>query len=545
MNPLSSLEEFKDLDPSELQALMETMLREDPNTYQQLHEVLLSADSRVWIPLPGAQTMAYESKADVVGYGGAAGGGKTALACGLAMNEHQNTAFFRREGTQLEGIVDYMEELMGTRDGYNGQKGIWRAPKLGKKFEFCSTPHPGDETKYQGRPKDLLIVDEAANFLEAMVRFIMGWVRSVDPTQRCRTLLCFNPPTTPEGYWIKSYFAPWLDDNYPNPAEPGELRWFATIGGIDKEVEDNSPVYDEELKKHITPQSRTFIPARVVDNPYLVNTGYMSTLQALPEPLRSQMLYGDFSAGIDDHVYQCIPTAWVDKAMERWGDKLSKKPTMTSMGADVSRGGRDSMWLAPRYGWWYDELIQVPPNVTMDGRTAAAAIMGHLGKGCPVRVDGNGIGASVVDHLAGWGVRHDSLLMQAAATASQVINIPGLVYGNLRAQLYWEFRCILDPNSGFEVALPPDSELRADLTAARYKLPATGTRFYIESKDDIVKRLGRSPDKGDAVVYSSVDTEISELGRNNLPQEVTIKHSSGARKVRPRANGRNKPRRVG
>jgi hypothetical protein len=31
---------------------------------------------------PGPQTMAYESKADIVGYGGAAGGGKTDLACG-------------------------------------------------------------------------------------------------------------------------------------------------------------------------------------------------------------------------------------------------------------------------------------------------------------------------------------------------------------------------------------------------------------------------------------------------------------------------------
>ena len=44
---------------------------------------LLDADiaERPWTPLPGPQTMAYESLADVVGFGGAAGGGK-----GLALD---------------------------------------------------------------------------------------------------------------------------------------------------------------------------------------------------------------------------------------------------------------------------------------------------------------------------------------------------------------------------------------------------------------------------------------------------------------------------
>ena len=35
----------------------------------------------------------------------------------------------------------------------------------------------------------------------------------------------------------------------------------------------------------------------------------MATLQSLPEPLRSQMLYGDFNAGTEDDSMQVIPTA--------------------------------------------------------------------------------------------------------------------------------------------------------------------------------------------------------------------------------------------
>src|SRR3981189_2997714 len=94
----------------------------------------------------------------------------------------------------------------------------------------------GDELKYQGRPKDLLALDEATNFLEAQARFLMGWVRTTIPGQRCRAVLTFNPPTTTEGQWVLQFFGPWLDENHPNPAKPGELRWFAVIDGKDTEV---------------------------------------------------------------------------------------------------------------------------------------------------------------------------------------------------------------------------------------------------------------------------------------------------------------------
>ena len=220
----------------------------------------------------------------------------------------------RREATQLAGVVDRLTELIGTRDGYNGQEKIWR---LGdRQIEFGSVPNVGDETKYQGRPHDLLVFDEAANFLERQVRFLLGWLRTTDPTQRCQALLTFNPPTTAEGRWIVQFFAPWLDSKHPRPAQPGELRWFATIDGKDTEVESGQEIV--RGLERIKPLSRTFIPSRVTDNPYLMGTGYMATLQSLPEPLRSQMLYGDFNAGMEDDPWQVIPTKWVDLAMSRW-----------------------------------------------------------------------------------------------------------------------------------------------------------------------------------------------------------------------------------
>jgi hypothetical protein len=53
--------------------------------------------------------------------------------------------------------------------------------------------------------------------------------------------MTFNPPTTSEGRWVIEFFGPWLDAKHPNPALPGELRWFTTIAGKDQEVTDTRP----------------------------------------------------------------------------------------------------------------------------------------------------------------------------------------------------------------------------------------------------------------------------------------------------------------
>jgi hypothetical protein len=77
-------------------------------------------------------------------------------------------------------------------------------------------------------------------------------------------------------------------------------------------------------------------------------------------------------------------------------------------------------------------------------------------------------------------------------------------FRNNRSFLMWRFREALEPVKGENLALPPDSELKADLCAPRWKLTASG--ILIESKDEIKKRIGRSPDKGDAVILASIAT---------------------------------------
>lgn len=489
-------------------------------------EDILASDKTRWRPLGGPQSMAYYSEADIIGYGGAAGGGKTDLACGKALTQHRKAMILRRVGTELTGVIDRLEELIGSKNGYNGQSNIWRLPDL--QIEFGAVPNPGDERKYQGRPHDLLVFDEATNFLSQQVRFLLGWLRTTVPGQRCQALLTFNPPTSAEGRWVTEFFAPWLDNKFPNPAQPGELRYAASLPAdeahpngrdlwVDRPDEfvlvDGHPVYNFDRNAHkpddiIKPLSRTFIPSRITDNPYLLGTGYMAQLQSLPEPLRSQMLKGDFNAGVEDDPWQVIPTAWVEAAQARWS-KPHKLDPMDSMGIDVARGGRDNTVIARRHGMWFDEALTYPGSETPNGPMVAGLCIGAMRDSAPMHIDVIGVGASPYDFLVqakqqitGVNVAEKSLGTDASGR---------LRFKNLRSELWWRFREALDPNSNTGIALPPDKRLLADLCAPTWSLQSA--TIYVESREDIIKRIGRSPDWASAYILALIDTPK----RGNLP----------------------------
>jgi len=459
-------------------------------------------DGLLWRPLPGPQTLAYRSPATITGYGGAAGGGKTDLALGLSLTQHQRVLICRQNGTELLGIVDRLAEMLGTREGYNGAERIWRTKRrdgTDVQVELGSFPAPGDSRKYQGRPHDLLVFDEAANMRRADVQFLLGWLRTTDPSQRCRALLTFNPPTSVEGRWIVEFFGPWLDPRHARPAKPGELRWYVSAQGRDLEVEGPAPVeIDGELR---TPQSRTFIASRITDNPYLLETGYRAQLETLPEPLRSQMLHGDFSAGIEDDPWQVIPTAWVEAAQRRWTRPERLQP-MDSVGVDVARGGRDETVIARRHGWWFDEPVALPGKRTPDGPAVAGQVLACVRDQAVIHVDVIGVGSSPYDFLTQSGVQ--AVGVNVAEAASSVDQSGRLRFRNQRSELWWKFRELLDPARGLGVALPPNPRLLSDLCAATWSM--SGTTIQVASREEIYERLGRSPDYASAYLLAAIET---------------------------------------
>lgn len=462
-------------------------------TEKELAKIDLLISHKIWIPISGPQTEAYNCEADELFYGGAGGGGKTDLLLGLALTAHYRSIIFRRESPQLQGILDRLHnEILKTTDGYSS---LTKIHKLGggKQIEFGSCSNIGDEIKYAGRPHDALLFDEITHFIQNQYLFLTAWNRTTRKGQRCRIVCTGNPPTDSDGEWVIKYWGAWLDDLHPKyPTPTGQLRWYATLDGKDTEVESGAEFkYGSEI---IKPKSRTFIPSKVQDNPFLMDTGYMSTLQALPEPLRSQMLFGDFKAGAGDDPWQVLPTEWVKAAQDRW-EPRSNPGYMNSVGVDVARGGMAKTIISRRHGNWFDELLAYPGKATPDGQTVVGLIIAAIKDNCQVNIDVIGVGTSVYDHAKGLDL--DAHAVNGAGKSTGKDKTGKLLFRNMRAEMFWRMREALDPVNNSDIALPPDSELRADLCVARWKLTPGG--ILIESKEDLIKRIGRSPDKGDAV----------------------------------------------
>lgn len=489
-----------------------------------------------WEPLPGPQTMAYNSEADITGYGGAAGGGKTDLLLGLARTQHSKAVIFRDTYPNLKGMIDRSRVVYSPGEDsppdprygvYNEQGHRWKFPE-NRWLEFESCDHEKDKEKQRGRDRDFQGLDEVTQFSKSQVMFIMAWNRSTKEGQRCRVVMTFNPPSEGRGMWVIDYFLPWLAFLHPevfhheNPAAPGELRWYTRIG--DREVEtpdgrefvveeDGTWNYDfdrEEYKDQqkqseiLRPLSRTFIPASLEDNPYLSNSNYRSMLQSLDEPLRSQLLNGDFSACMDDDAWQVIPTEAWDRAVKRWNDANgSTEAPLTRAGVDVARGGLDNSAMAPIHNDGFcGEIVTVPGKETRTGRDIAnKLVLPYLDKKVALAVDVIGVGSSPVDVLEEEGYQvvpingsGKAVVMEYGKEVPYEDPTSHVRCVNLRSAGIWNLRKLLEADA---IAVPPNPRLRRAALAHRWSMTSAGIR--VNEKDEVKLAIGYSPDEFDTV----------------------------------------------
>jgi len=318
-----------------------------------------------------------------------------------------------------------------------------------------------------------------------------------------------NPPRTSDGLWLLEWFAPWLDDSHPHPALPGDLRWAVY-------VKDHMVWVDEPGEYRIegelyTAKSYTFIPASLEDNPYRNTAEYRATLQSLPEPLRSQLLYGDWQAGLKDAADQTIPTEWVRKATARWDPKAPRGIPMCAIGVDASGGGEDPMVMAKRHDGWYDTLIKIAgEKIPRDkaGSFAAGLVLTERRDQALIIVDlGGGYGGPMFEHLSANEI--ECLGFKGAEATARRTHDGRLGFFNTRSAAYWAFREALDPDQpgGSPIRLPKDPRLLAGLTAPRFEVTPRGIKVEPKSKREgdkkgVLERLGFSPDEADAVVMA-------------------------------------------
>ena len=170
------------------------------------------------------------------------------------------------------------------------------------------------------------------------------------------------------------------------------------------------------------------------------------------------------------------------------------------IGVDIGRTSARSIMCirsGPRVIEWAEKYLT---GGTVDTVEITNWIIGYIQAYEPeaVKVDSIGIGAGV----------YDSLRMLYPKIIKPVVGNAGCApekkdrFANLRAQGYWELREIL-PNI-FMKNIP--DRLLVELGDVRYKFP--NGKILIESKEDMMKRIGRSPDYADALVYAFLDSSI-------------------------------------
>lgn len=486
--------------PTDIRALLAKL---DPNQKQKL-DYLLSEDlNAVWYATPGPQLDARLCQADILLYGGSPGGGKSDLLLGCAILDHSRSLIIRRQTIDLRGLEDRLFTIIGGDRGYNSIKHRWVNPKdRSQILEFGGLKDPKSHNEYQGRPHDFIGFDEGAQLREHQVQFVSGWLRPADNVhsgkgRRTRIIIASNPPVGGEGLWLLSWFAPWLDPMFPNPARPGELRWCIVVKGKTVWV-DGPGVYPADGQNYIA-LSRTFIPAKLDDNPYLRNTNYRAQVDSLPEPLRTILLTGNFALARIDEPDQIIPSSYVRAAQLRWREDGFRGVRQTAMALDVAFGGTDQAIVAAVHDQWFAKP-EIKDGVDVNESSDLSGMVFARRKGdTPVAVDmGGGYGIGVAEHLKKGKVRVFKFNGSKKVEKRQIQG--GMKFANLRAQVYWEFREDLSPQSDFLIALPPDTRLTAEFAAIRKKVRAGA--FYVESKDDIRRRLGSSPDRADAYVMA-------------------------------------------
>jgi hypothetical protein len=248
------------------------------------------------------------------------------------------------------------------------------------------------------------------------------------------------------------------------------------------------------------------------------------------EPFRS-ILMGGFMASFRDDDKQCIPTMWVRDAQKRWTQRPKLGIPMCAIGVDVAQGGADNTILAPRHDDWFAPLIEKPGRETPLGSDVAGMILAHRRDGAIIVLDmGGGYGGATFEHLTANEI---PVIGYKGCTAVETrTKDRQLKFTNKRTEAYWRLREALDPSQegGATIMLPDDPVLMADLTAPHFEITKQGIK--LETKEDVVKRLGRSPDKGDAVVMSwSAGPKFMSDGGEWITRRDSLVRGSAAIKV--------------
>ena len=206
-----------------------------------------------------------------------------------------------------------------------------------------------------------------------------------------------------------------------------------------------------------------------------------------------------------------VTRADLDRAFERFTTGaflLRANDSVRVLAADIARGGPDQTCLVVKRGPIIESIETMREPDLM--RTAKLLHERALAYGresvplthptedqvwrarCRITIDDNGVGGGVTDRLRELGAWVQPF--NGAESALSHTTRPER-YANRRTAAYFELRERLLRNT---LAIVPDERLAEELLATTFTLTSAG-KLILAPKDEIRGRLGRSPDRADAV----------------------------------------------
>ncbi len=291
---------------------------------------------------PGPQTMFLSSSADVVIYGGAAGGAKS---FGLLLDPLRyitNTqgfgaVIFRRTIPQItkEGSLwDTSQQIYRYAGGIPKQspKLKWDFPPFNNSIGFDQLQFDDTVSEWDGSQIAMLGFDELQHFTKKQFLYMLSRNRSACGVKPYVRATCNPMPDS----WILELIGWWIDPlGYAIKERSGIIRYFVTVSGSFVTADSQ----EELLSKYpqLLPKSFTFIRSDIYDNQILLKAdpGYLANLNSLPEYERERLLKGNWKARKVGPLFRYEWYKWIER--EAW-DQAPVQLTRVVIGVDPSGG---------------------------------------------------------------------------------------------------------------------------------------------------------------------------------------------------------------
>lgn len=409
-----------------------------------------------------------------IGYGGAAGGGKSYLGCFWLFSQalaYPGTTWLlgRRELTNIKRttLISFFKLIQDlginhkTVFNFNQQNNTILFKNNSRIVLMDLSYQPSDPlyTRLGGLELTGAFVDESNELPEKAIEILksrIGRGRNKEHKIKPKILETFNPS--------KNH----VYDRYYLPYKNREL-----------------------------PEHRVFIPSLATDNSHL-DENYIEQLKNLNEVSRQRLLYGNFEYDDDPQKifdYECIVNSFSNEFVPEGTKYIT---------ADIALQGSDKLVIMVWSGWRVikiitrakseaDEVIELIQKYATEYKVPRSNIV----------YDSDGIGNYIGAFLKGCKpFVNNAAPIQPHKSQLKANPMNKLNYRNLKSQCYFEFARKVNSNEIFIDCkdINMKNEIIQELERVRSHNIDKDTTLQVEPKDLMKEAIGRSPDMSDALM---------------------------------------------